>query len=58
MRPTRLPFIVAHCGSEDDGHLATELLQPGPGCKGWRSAQYCIFPQVRGKTHPNNRKKI
>ncbi len=45
MRPVRIPYTVAHCGSEDDLHLASELLQPGPGCKGWRSAQYCIFPQ-------------
>jgi len=46
MAPTRLTFSVAHCSSEDDGHLASELLSPGPGCKGWRSAQYCIYPQV------------
>ena len=23
-----------------------ELLEQGPDCKGWRSAQYCIYPEV------------
>ena len=31
---------------EDDGYSAEiELVNPGPGCKGWRSQEYCIYPQ-------------
>ena len=47
MPPVRLPFRVVHASSEADGHNASELTSPGPACKGWRSAEYCIYPQVR-----------
>jgi hypothetical protein len=46
MSPARLPFTVASCSSEEDGFSSSELLNPGPTCRGWRSAQYCIYPQV------------
>ena len=42
----RLPFTVVSSTGEDDGYSAEiELVAPGPGCKGWRSQEYCIYPQ-------------
>ena len=46
MPPARLPYTVASSTGEDDGYSAEiELVNPGPGCKGWRSQEYCIYPQ-------------
>ena len=46
MPPRRLSFTVVSSTGEDDGYSAEiELVAPGPGCKGWRSQEYCIYPQ-------------
>ncbi|XP_069990312.1 centrosomal protein of 104 kDa isoform X3 [Penaeus vannamei] len=43
--PHKLGFHVTQASSEDDGGRAKELLQQGPGVKGWASARFCIYPQ-------------
>ncbi len=49
MPPARLSYTVVSCDSDDDGYsAATELIKPGPACKGWRSQEYCLYPQVLG----------
>ena len=32
--------------SEDEGYRGSQLVEVGPGAKGWMSAKYCIFPQT------------
>jgi hypothetical protein len=47
MPPCRLPFTVVSSSGDDDGYSAeTELTTPGPACKGWRSQEYCLYPQA------------
>ncbi|XP_068203102.1 centrosomal protein of 104 kDa [Palaemon carinicauda] len=43
--PHKLDFNVAQASSEDEGGRAKELLQQGPGVKGWVSSRFCIYPQ-------------
>ena len=44
-------YSVAYVKSEDEECPTSELLAPGPTCKGWSSAKYCIYPQVNNKIH-------
>ncbi|KAK8741396.1 hypothetical protein OTU49_002199 [Cherax quadricarinatus] len=43
--PHKLLFHVAQVSSEDESGRAKELLQQGPGVKGWLSARFCLYPQ-------------
>ncbi|XP_059087366.1 centrosomal protein of 104 kDa-like [Tigriopus californicus] len=45
MGPHRLPYRVVYCESHDEDYTPSQLLSPGPECKGWRAAQYCIYPE-------------
>ena len=45
--PARLAYRVAGVASEEEGHSGNELVELGPAAKGWLSAKYCIYPQVR-----------
>jgi hypothetical protein len=51
MSSTRIPFRVVLCDTEEEGFTAAELESVGPGSRGWRSAQYCLYPQVYRTTH-------
>ena len=42
-----LKYSVAKVSSEDDEYSTSELLSPGPSCKGWVTDKYCVYPQVR-----------
>jgi len=46
MSPKNIDFEIVHCSSEEDEGSILELLNPGPSCRGWASAKYCIYPQV------------
>ena len=39
-------YGVAKVNSEDEEFPASELLSPGPSCKGWVTDKYCMYPQV------------
>ena len=41
-----LKYSVAKVSSEDDEYSTSELLSPGPSCKGWVTDKYCVYPQV------------
>nr|XP_045590600.1 centrosomal protein of 104 kDa-like [Procambarus clarkii] len=43
--PHKLGFQVTQASSEDEGGRAKELLQQGPGVKGWVSSRFCLYPQ-------------
>ncbi|XP_063853634.1 centrosomal protein of 104 kDa-like isoform X2 [Scylla paramamosain] len=43
--PHKLLFQIAHVTSEDEGGRARDLLQQGPGARGWASARFCVYPQ-------------
>ena len=38
-------FKAVACSSDDEGYSASELQDPSPSSKGWRSDQYCTYPQ-------------
>ena len=42
-----LKYSVAKVSSEDDEYSTSELLSPGPSCKGWVTDKYCVYPQVK-----------
>ena len=42
-----LKYSVAKVSSEDDEYSTSELLSPGPSCKGWVTDKNCVYPQVR-----------
>ncbi len=46
MAPKNIDFEIVYCSSEEDEGSILELLNPGPSCRGWASAKYCIYPQV------------
>ena len=41
-----LKYSIAKVSSEEEECSASELLSPGPDCKGWATDQYCVYPQV------------
>ena len=41
-----LKYSISKKSSEDDECPASELLLPGPSCKGWATDKYCVYPQV------------
>ena len=43
---TKLKFSVVSCTSEDPEFPVSELLRPGPACKGWLSARFQDYPQA------------
>ncbi|XP_043197628.1 centrosomal protein of 104 kDa-like [Amphibalanus amphitrite] len=45
MSPTRLNYHVCFNTSEDTEHPAKELDVQAPHSRGWRSRQFCIYPQ-------------
>ncbi|KAF0293528.1 Centrosomal protein [Amphibalanus amphitrite] len=42
---TRIGYHAAFSTSEDHEHPAKELDQQGPHTRGWKSRQFCIYPQ-------------
>ncbi|XP_050702856.1 centrosomal protein of 104 kDa-like isoform X2 [Eriocheir sinensis] len=43
--PHKLQFHIAHVTSEGESGRARDLLQQGPGARGWVSAPFCTYPQ-------------
>ncbi|XP_045109405.1 centrosomal protein of 104 kDa-like [Portunus trituberculatus] len=43
--PHKLPYHIAYVTSEDECGRARDLLQQGPGAKGWASGRFCVYPQ-------------
>ena len=41
-----LKYSIAKVSSEEEECSASELLSPGPDCKGWATDKYCMYPQV------------
>ena len=41
-----LKYSIAKVSSEEEECSASELLSPGPDCKGWATDKYCVYPQV------------
>ena len=41
-----LKYNIVKVSSEEEDYPASELLSPGPDCKGWVTEKYCVYPQV------------
>ena len=42
-----LKYNIVKVSSEEEDCSASELLSPGPDCKGWVTEKYCVYPQVK-----------